>query len=68
MPHTPLENDGTASETEGSTLEPFASVVVTYDDAPDECTIYPTDVDEDELVTRWISAEEGSYVRLEGMR
>jgi hypothetical protein len=49
-------------------LDPFASVVVTYDDGPNECTVYPTDVDEEALLTRWVSAEDGSYVRLDEMQ
>ena len=39
-----------------------------YEDAPDECTIYPGDVAGEELVTHWLSAAEGSYVSLAAMR
>jgi hypothetical protein len=43
-------------------------VVVSYDDAPDECTVFPVGVDETEIVTTWISAAEGSFVSLVTMR
>ncbi|SDY36394.1 hypothetical protein SAMN04487946_11291 [Halobellus clavatus] len=39
-----------------------------YDDAPDECTLYPADATPSELPTTWISAKEGSYVSLDEMR
>jgi hypothetical protein len=32
------------------------------------CTIFPLDVAEEELLTTWISAEEGSFVPLAEMR
>lgn len=46
----------------------YVARIVTYDDAPDECTIFPADADADELPTTWVSAEAGSYVSLEEMR
>jgi len=46
----------------------YVARVETYDDAPDECTIFPEDADADELPTTWVSAEAGSYVSLEAMR
>lgn len=55
-------------DADGPTPHPFASVVVSHDDGPDECTVYPVDVTEDELLTRWITAEEGSYVSVHRMR
>ncbi|WP_336359747.1 DUF7511 domain-containing protein [Haladaptatus sp. ZSTT2] len=45
--------------------EPIAqcvAVVEGYDDAPDECTIFPLYVDEGAQTTTWISAAEGSFV------
>ncbi|MBB6647015.1 DUF7511 domain-containing protein [Halobellus ruber] len=39
-----------------------------YEDAPDECTIYPANATADALTTTWISAREGSFVRLDAMR
>jgi hypothetical protein len=35
--------------------------VVTYDDAPDECTIYPENVSEEQRTTAWITARGGSF-------
>lgn len=42
-------------------LEQFEATIVTYDDAPDECTIYPEDVDEAAKSTTWITARAGSF-------
>ena len=39
-----------------------------YDDAPDECTIHPADAPADTLTTTWITAREGSFVRLDAMQ
>jgi hypothetical protein len=35
---------------------------------PTECTVYPRDCAEEELLTRWLTAAEGSYVSLDEMR
>lgn len=35
---------------------------------PDECTIWPQDASGKALLTRWIAAEEGSFVALSEMR
>lgn len=40
------------------------ATIVEYDDAPDECTIYPRGVSGMERMTTWISAKEESYVDL----
>lgn len=42
--------------------------VETYDGAPDECTIYPAGLGDDDLMTSWITAEEGSFLPLSAMR
>jgi hypothetical protein len=46
----------------------YAAIVSTYDDAPDECTVFPVEVSEADLVTTWVSAREGSFVPLAEMR
>jgi hypothetical protein len=46
----------------------YAAVVVSAADCPGECTIFPLDVSEADLVTTWISAEEGAFVALDEMR
>ncbi|WP_142860359.1 DUF7511 domain-containing protein [Salinigranum halophilum] len=46
----------------------YAAIVVPAEDRPDECTIFPVDVGEAELVTTWASAAEGSFVALDEMR
>lgn len=46
----------------------YEATVVSYDDEPDECTIYPANATDEEVVTTWISAKSGSYVSLADMR
>jgi hypothetical protein len=75
---TPLRDDSAATATgahphtsSDNLSHPAAELraeIVEYDDAPNECTIFPTDAQEWELMTRWITAAEGSYVDLEAMR
>ena len=48
-----------ASETDQ--FAAFAAAIVTYEDAPDECTIYPEDVSTGQRQTTWITAKEGSF-------
>jgi hypothetical protein len=42
----------------------FDSVIDRYNDRPNECTIFRSDIPEEEVLTYWISAKEGSYVHL----
>jgi hypothetical protein len=73
---TPANDDDSTSPTDepradrAPTDRPdsLTAVVVERDDALDECTLYPEDAAEEDLVTEWITAEEGSYVELESMR
>jgi hypothetical protein len=51
----------------GATMQ-LRATVVEYEDAPDECTIFPRRVSGIERMTTWISAEESSYVDLESIR
>ncbi|KAB1194811.1 hypothetical protein GJR96_06970 [Haloferax sp. MBLA0076] len=78
MEETPLRHDDTdamtttTTERQGRNVSPaddleYTAIVAPYDDAPDECTIFPAGLSEDELVTTWISAQEGSYVSLDEM-
>jgi len=38
------------------------------DDGPDECTLFPCNVDGLDLMTTWMTAREDSFVDLESMR
>jgi hypothetical protein len=77
MEDTPLRHDDTdpmttTTEASGTHASPtddveYIAIVAPYDDAPDECTIFPAGISEDELLTTWISAQEGSYVSLDEM-
>lgn len=62
-----LPDDGTDATTADASRA-LAAVVVRHADEPDECTIFPTDADGEEIVTTWISAREGSFVGLDEMR
>ncbi|WP_396611580.1 hypothetical protein ACH9L7_15470 [Haloferax sp. S1W] len=74
MDDTPLRHDDTDAKTTTpkelsgcATLADdveYEAIVTPYDDAPDECTIFPAGIPEAELMTTWISAEEGSFVSL----
>jgi hypothetical protein len=44
------------------------SIIETREDAPDECTIFPIDSEEPLETTEWITAREGSYVPIEGIK
>lgn len=52
----------------GETMLQLRATVVEYDDAPDECTIFPGNVSEWERLTTWITAQEGSFVDLQSVR
>lgn len=48
-----------------------AGVSVALDESPGgtvECTLYPTDADEEELVTTWLTAGEDAFVSLDETR
>ena len=69
MTYTPLDGYETdASSPDADPLADFTSTEVSYDDAPDELTIYPCDVDDHVLLTTWITALDGSYHDLDSMR
>lgn len=46
----------------------FVATVVQYDEVPDECTIHPLDATEEELMTCWVTALEGSFVSVRDVR
>lgn len=46
----------------------LVATVVSYDDAPDECTLYPLGATDDELLTCWITAVAGDFVALADAR
>lgn len=41
------------------------SIIERYEDQPNECTIYRSDLPEGRRLSTWISAKEGSYVDLQ---
>ncbi|WP_157572919.1 DUF7511 domain-containing protein [Halogranum rubrum] len=76
---TSLTDDSTDADTDGSMQVPpfygsdatqpkYDAEIARYDDAPDECTISPTATEGEERLTTWLSAQDGSYVDLDGMR
>ena len=46
----------------------LAAEVVVSRDRPAECTLYPVDADDMELMTHWITASGDAFVSLEAMR
>jgi hypothetical protein len=46
----------------------YRAVVEEYDDAPDECTIFPRSAKAESVTTEWITAREGSFVALADVR
>ncbi|ADD06257.1 uncharacterized protein Nmag_2701 [Natrialba magadii ATCC 43099] len=75
QPDQPDQPDQTAHDHEPLTERdgPTPSVEldhVTIDNGPeaDECALFPADAPEEELMTNWISAIEGSFVDLDSMR
>lgn len=59
-----------ASEPFGDAVpdDAFAARIETYEDRPAECTVFPVDVSPDDRLTTWMTAREGSFVRLAEMR
>lgn len=55
----PLPVDATASG---------VSAVIDEDEGVIECTLYPTDADEETLVTTWLTARDDAFVQLDDMR
>lgn len=53
---------------EDDRLAVFAAAVVTHEDAPDECTIYPEDVSSLRRRSAWITAKAGSFCDAEEWR
>lgn len=45
----------------------LACRVEEYDDG-DQCTVYPADADDDELVTTWLTATGDAFVNVEDVR
>lgn len=59
MPETSIDSSVEAGTDRPAELE---HVTVEYEDAPSACTLYPRRCSESDLVTHWITAEEGSFV------
>jgi hypothetical protein len=64
----PLTGDADEAPLPELPTETLVGTVVEYDDAPDECTVYPLHADDEERLTTWISAKEDSFVGLDEMR
>lgn len=64
----PTEFDSEDARADGASGPELRARTTTHDDGTTECTIYPADASDDRRTTRWITAEEGSYVELCRMR
>ena len=57
-----------SNSTDHSRRPLIEGTIVRYDDKPDECTLHPAEPTPREYTTRWITAEEGSYVSVTSWR
>ena len=64
----PTEFDGEDTRERNGDGPELRARTTTDEDGIVECTIYPADASDDSRTTRWITAEEGSYVELCRMR
>ncbi|WP_459192271.1 DUF7511 domain-containing protein [Halosimplex sp. J119] len=65
MEHTPAE-DGSKRlpAVDADDAPTLTAEIIDPSDGPAECTIFPLDGSDTELVTQWITAREGSFVSL----
>lgn len=68
MSESPLAGGGERDHEPDAAGGALIAHVESYDAAPDECTIYLTGLDDEDLVTCWVSARAGSFVDLRAMR
>ena len=62
------KSTGASSNSDVDDSLEFEHVVVVNDDEPAECTIFPSECTDDEILTNWVTAQSGSFVTLETMR
>ena len=53
---------------EASGQSRVSTVVIENPNSPDECVLYPSDANDEELEPMWVIAEEGDYTRLADRR
>lgn len=61
------DGDGQAPPNDVPPLE-FACAIEEYEGQSDECTLYPPNVSDEEITTRWITAKGDAFVCLKEMR
>jgi hypothetical protein len=69
MSESPVFDDGNWMT--GGAGDPNAELVARIEareGAPDQCTLHPTGLDDVDLMTHWLTADEGTYVSVESMR
>jgi|GEM_PF-594572 len=68
--HTTEDGDGELTDVGGPEDRPvpLAAEIVVARDGPAECTLFPPEATDLELMTNWITAREGSFCSLEDMR
>lgn len=67
MPTNPVK-EGARRPSGRSQEERLLAEVVGSSERGAECTIYPADAEGMDLMTRWITASEGSFVSLQDVR
>ena len=65
-----MSTDGTGRDGVGTARSPrsLRAIVERYDDAPDQCTIYPSGTDDHERMATWITATDPGFVDLQDVR
>lgn len=48
--------------------ETLVATVVSHEDGPRECTLFPPDLPDEAVLTTWMTAREGSFVPLDEAR
>lgn len=69
MSESPVFDDGNWAT--GDPEDPAAELVArveTREGAPDQCTLHPTGLDDVDLMTHWVTADEGSFVDVTAIR
>ena len=67
MSRTDAVRSGKRSESGGRAFD-LHGVVVTYEDGPDRCTIYPRYLSPTDRLCSWITADADAFVELDRMR
>jgi len=63
-----MSTDSTRRPDHRADIPSLRAVVERYEDAPNQCTIYPEESDDHERMATWITAQEPAFVDLAVVR